>query len=135
MVDFAKHLKNPPREGEHHVIRGTLTASIVKETSSGQHTTTERECEWFIGPYKAGSMGVWTTFQILKGGVTGHESFVLRDDRGLNRFSLDRIFIDDPDGRWCACAGGMGWATMYIPNSALREAIQQWLDREEIAYP
>lgn len=126
MVDFAKHLKNPPLKTDPNLLTGHIMARIEPKN----HPPRYRECEWEIGPYPS-SFGEWTVFRITEGGVTGHESFVLRDDRGLNRYALERIFRE-PDGEWCACAGGSGWNAMYLPHSELISAIQQWLDREGI---
>lgn len=39
---------------------------------------------WRIGPYESSSHGSWVTFSIIDGGVTGYESFVLRDDPGYH---------------------------------------------------
>lgn len=131
MVDFTKHLKQPHPPHDGGIIRGTFSARIEPASGSEPH---DRECEWEIGPYNA-IQGEWTTFKITKGGVTGYESFILKDDEGLYRYSLNRIFIRDPDGHWCANAGGGGWDAMYISNAALREAIQQWIYQENINYP
>jgi hypothetical protein len=129
MVNFAEHLKHPPKEEDPNIIRGTLTGWI-KCNRTGE--VTQRKCEWEIGPYAAYG-GTSTTFKITKGGVTGFESFTLRDaDQILHSFALKRIFVDDPEGYWSANAGGGGWDAMRIRNHELRAAIQQWLDREDI---
>jgi len=133
MIDFAKHLKNPPKEKDPSIITGTLTG-WVKSRRTGD--VIQRECTWEIGPYPS-SHGEWITFSIVKGGVTGYESFVIdyEEGRGLNDYALDRIFRTEPKGYWCACAGGMGWDEMRIQNRDIRAAIQQWLDREGLTYP
>ncbi|KKK74475.1 hypothetical protein LCGC14_2883370 [marine sediment metagenome] len=133
MVDFAKHCKNPPKEKDPNTITGTLTGWIKRR---GTGKVTQRECEWEIRLYPS-LHGAWVAFWITKGGVTGYESFIIdyEEGKGLNDHALDRIFRTDPKGYWSACAGGVGWDEMRIQNQELRDAIQQWLDREGLTYP
>ena len=124
MVNFKDHLQRTCAEPDPPgTFRGTIMATI---THSHTGETELRQCEYVIEP-TLGSKYANIAFWITKGGVTGYESFVLRDDRGLNEFSLNRIFIDERGGIWHACAGGMGWSKMTITNKALREAIGPWL--------
>ncbi len=125
MVDFAQHLSRP-------ILTGIFLA-LIKPTHNGNHYY--RSCEWKISVYASISKGGWISFKITKGGVTGHESFIIHDDRGFNHHMLKRIFITDPDGIWCANAGGMGLDAMVVNNKVLREAIQAWLRREGLTYP
>lgn len=135
MVNFLEHLKNSPKKKDPNVITGTLTA-WVKSQRTGD--VVQRKCTWEIGPY-ASSHGEWIAFSIVKGGVTGYESFIIREEEskgeGLRSYSLDPLFRTNRGGYWPACAGGMGWDEMRIQNRDLRAAIQQWLDREGLTYP
>ncbi len=131
MVDFSRYLKEPPKEADPNILTGTFMARI--QPSRGRRHY-ERECRWEISPYPTESFGEWIGIRITKGGITGYESFILGDDKGLKHHALERIFITDRDGDWCCCAGGMGWDAMYVTNADLRVAIQQWFDREGIEY-
>jgi hypothetical protein len=133
MVDFSQLVENPPPEKDPNIITGTITAQI--EPAIKSRAPYERECQWAIGPYKTISGPDWVSLTITEGGVTGYEGFILLDKDGLNTFALDRIFINDPEGSWCANAGGGGWDKMTLSNVDLRNAIQQWLDREGSTYP
>ncbi len=130
MVDFSQLLKDSSSEKDENILTGTMTALVGRNEDSLQ----ERKCQWEIGSYPS-SQGEWITFRITEGGVTGYESFVIRDERGLNAYTLDPPFVDDPMGVWHACAGGMGWNVMILRNTDVRMAVQQWLDREGLKYP
>lgn len=132
MVDFSKHLKNPPKAPDPSIITGKALARIIPSIKSKEPYT--REYTWEIGPYQSHA-GEWISFKVTKGGVTGFESFVIRDEEDVQYHVLNRLFAQDPDSDYCACAGGMGHDAMFLCNKDVQDAVRQWLDREKIAHP
>lgn len=130
MVDFVKALRElreknptPPQSADPHRLTGKLIAFRRHHTTN---LLSQHECEWEIGPYKANS-GDWTTFRISKGGVTGYESFVLVDEKGLDWTKIRDIFSWP---YWSACAGTPGsWDEMRIDQSEMRRVLLEWLSQ------
>jgi hypothetical protein len=103
-------------------------AAWVKPNGASPDEAERRVCDWKVGTYPS-SFGPWITFSITKGGVTGYESFVLKDDKGISRPTIEWIFTAPC---WSACAGGMGWPEMRTQIEPLREIVNQWLGQEKI---
>ena len=124
MVDFKKHLKDPQRSSP--LFSGELTAWINK-SEAPEEEASPRTCKWEIRPYDS-MHGEWITFYITKGGVTGYESFVLRDEKEILVQTIEWIFTEK---YWSACAGGSGWNAMRVPTAPIRSAVNKWLETQD----
>lgn len=72
----------------------------------------------------------WDVLQVMQGGVTGHESLVLRDQLGQEKAKVNEL-LSHP--YWSACAGGMGWDALRITRQELEPILTAYLKIKEAA--
>ena len=96
------------------------------------HTTevvTEETLSYEIRDNSENMQKPWVYFQLI-GGPTGHESLLLKDEKGFNVRGLTCGF---QHGFWSACAGTTGsWDAMRVPKSEMERVLREYAKAEGI---